>query len=537
MKAWSLRARITLLVSILGTAFFAGLSGLQYWESKRYHDDLSAKMAHFLDDTKALFGNVIDLKTVSLNALSDSFAYWDEVVTLVSTHDQEWAKNNLDSGFQTFEANVIWVTDTKGAPVYYSDTFDTFDVDGLLPSANMIEKWAAGLERPRGFVWTPHGPLQIIGFPVQSTDDPTRMSPAKGFLMSGRLWDEAFLTGIEKLTKTSITIVRGNQAIEPGSYEFVYPLKGMEGETVGNLIVKSSSEAFQTAEGARWVLPAISLVFCALLGGSILFALEVWAIRPIRSIARVLDEKARETLQIAASIQARGDELRAGAAKQTSTIADTNSSAEGVYTLSASTARTARSVEESIERLAQQCTRGVEAMEFLNSSVGRVKQASEEAMTIVRTIDEIAFQTNLLALNAAVEAARAGEAGKGFAVVAEEVRALAVRSAEAAKVTSSTLTRARDETENGARASDEAAAVLGQVVETTREAQQFVSSIASASSQQVASVENIRSFLTAIQHVTGETEEIASQSSETANSLLEGATELTETVEYLQRLL
>ena len=51
----------------------------------------------------------------------------------------------------------------------------------------------------------------------------------------------------------------------------------------------------------------------------------------------------------------------------------------------------------------------------------------------VGVIDGIAAQTNILALNAAVEAARAGDHGRGFAVVAAEVRALAQRSATAAR--------------------------------------------------------------------------------------------------------
>ena len=101
----------------------------------------------------------------------------------------------------------------------------------------------------------------------------------------------------------------------------------------------------------------------------------------------------------------------------------------------------------------QSAQHGAEAVKRMSAAIDDIQKSSNETSKIIKVIDEIAFQTNLLALNAAVEAARAGEAGKGFAVVAEEVRNLAMRSAEAAKNTSGLIEKSVQHAQNGVKIS------------------------------------------------------------------------------------
>ena len=131
----------------------------------------------------------------------------------------------------------------------------------------------------------------------------------------------------------------------------------------------------------------------------------------------------------------------AGAASEQAGAVDQVSSrlqqVDGRTRKNAADALQARSI---IDAATQKTQKGVEAMADLAKAVNDIKASADATAKIVKTIDvQIAFQTNLLALNAAIEAARAGDAGRGFAVVAEEVRSLALRSAEAAKNTATLI--------------------------------------------------------------------------------------------------
>jgi methyl-accepting chemotaxis protein len=113
-----------------------------------------------------------------------------------------------------------------------------------------------------------------------------------------------------------------------------------------------------------------------------------------------------------------------------------------------------------------------------------INDASRKIADIISVIDGIAFQTNILALNAAVEAARAGEQGRGFAVVASEVRALAGRSAEAAKEIKTLINTSVQRVEQGTTLVDQAGITMNEVVTSIKRVTDIMGEISAASSEQ-----------------------------------------------------
>lgn len=129
-------------------------------------------------------------------------------------------------------------------------------------------------------------------------------------------------------------------------------------------------------------------------------------------------------------------------------------------------------------------TRSSEIVRNAIEAMGRIETSSRQIGQIIGVIDEIAFQTNLLALNAGVEAARAGEAGRGFAVVASEVRALAQRSAEAAREIKSLISTSSSQVEDGVALVAQTGKSLGRIVDQVVEANKVVVEIANGAREQ-----------------------------------------------------
>jgi methyl-accepting chemotaxis protein len=160
-------------------------------------------------------------------------------------------------------------------------------------------------------------------------------------------------------------------------------------------------------------------------------------------------------------------------------------------------------------------------------AMGAIEKSAQEISQIIGVIDEIAFQTNLLALNAGVEAARAGEAGKGFAVVASEVRALAQRSAEAAKEIKALIQASTTQVASGVNLVGETGKALTRIVTQVTEIAGIVTEIAASAQEQATGLHQVNTAVNQMDQTTQQNAAMVEESTAASYSLAQEAEKLT----------
>jgi methyl-accepting chemotaxis protein len=223
------------------------------------------------------------------------------------------------------------------------------------------------------------------------------------------------------------------------------------------------------------------------------------------------DQVASAAAQIGTGSQA----LAQGASEQASSLEEISSSLQEMASMTKQNTGNAIEAKGLTENTKQTTHKGVDSMNRLSDAVKAIKSSADQTAKIVKTIDEIAFQTNLLALNAAVEAARAGEAGKGFAVVAEEVRNLAMRSAEAAKNTANLIEESSKNADNGVSLNQEVLRNLSEINAEVNKVSEMMAEIAAGSEQQSQGIDQIN---TAVEQMNQLTQHNAANSEESASA-------------------
>jgi methyl-accepting chemotaxis protein len=197
-----------------------------------------------------------------------------------------------------------------------------------------------------------------------------------------------------------------------------------------------------------------------------------------------------------------------------------------------------RQVAASASTMAQEAAGdAISGGKLMNEAVAAMQSIAATAAkmrSIVEMIDGISFQTNLLALNAGVEAARAGEAGRGFAVVASEVRALAERSAEAAREIAGLIEGSGREVSNGADLVNQTQGALDRIVTKANVLAQTIGTLADSASAQVESIGEVNSTISAIDRATTQNAALVEESTAAAESLSQQASRLSAVVSHFE---
>ena len=250
------------------------------------------------------------------------------------------------------------------------------------------------------------------------------------------------------------------------------------------------------------------------------------AANKLESAVAVIIERASAIGAAAQQISDASDDLSRRTEQQAASLEETAAAVEQI------TATVSRSAEGALEagRMVRAsdgyANEGQNVVNRAVSAMGQIESSSNQISAIIGVIDEIAFQTNLLALNAGVEAARAGDAGRGFAVVASEVRALAQRSAEAAKEIKTLIQASSQQVGQGVNLVNETGEALQKIAAQIGHLTSIAVEIESSSKEQATGLAEVNVAVTQMDQVTQQNAAMVEQSTAASRTLAQDAADL-----------
>jgi methyl-accepting chemotaxis protein len=306
--------------------------------------------------------------------------------------------------------------------------------------------------------------------------------------------------------------------------------------TMANVVDPSKDTAIAEAEATQRASVFMAMAFSVagiLIGIILAVVISRGITKPINRIIESLTQGGEQVGAASNQVSAASQSLAEGASEQASSLEETSSSLEELSGMTKQNADNANQANVLATQAREAADKGNSAMGVMSNAIQEIKNSSDETAKIIKVIDEIAFQTNLLALNAAVEAARAGEAGKGFAVVAEEVRNLAMRSAEAAKNTNELIEGSQKNADNGVAATEEFTGILNEINGSIKKVTDLVAEVSAASNEQAQGIGQVNTAISQIDQVTQQNASNAEESASASEELNAQAQELQRVVSEL----
>jgi methyl-accepting chemotaxis protein len=252
------------------------------------------------------------------------------------------------------------------------------------------------------------------------------------------------------------------------------------------------------------------------------------SVAALKSTLQGITEAASGVSQGSEEIARASDNLAQRTEHQAASIVETAAALEVITTTVQRTAKDARDAAAAVAAAREVALSSGEVVTRAIDAMRQIEATSAQVAQILGVIDEIAFQTNLLALNAGVEAARAGEAGKGFAVVAQEVRALAQRSADAAREIKGFIAQSTQQVGQGVDLVGETGGALGRIAEQIGGIDDLVQAISRAAGEQATGLQEINGAVDQMDRVVQQNAAMVEQATAASRTLKDNARSLFE---------
>jgi len=227
-----------------------------------------------------------------------------------------------------------------------------------------------------------------------------------------------------------------------------------------------------------------------------------------------------------AEISASAEELSRRTEQQAASLEETAAALEEITATVKKTADGAVQARDTVREAKADAEQSGQVVQDAVSAMTGIEKGAREISQIIGVIDEIAFQTNLLALNAGVEAARAGDAGRGFAVVASEVRALAQRSAEAAKEIKTLIAASTRQVGTGVQLVGEAGLALTRIATRVADMNDIIREIAASAQEQATGLNQVNAAVNQMDHMTQQNAAMVEETAAASQNLAQEGEEL-----------
>jgi methyl-accepting chemotaxis protein len=266
---------------------------------------------------------------------------------------------------------------------------------------------------------------------------------------------------------------------------------------------------------------------------------------PMRNDFNQAVEKLKETIQAVVSstsaiqsgateISTASDDLSRRTEQQAASLEETAAALDEITATVKKSADGAKHAREVVSSADQDAKKGAVVVKQAVDAMDAIAKSSGQITQIIGVIDEIAFQTNLLALNAGVEAARAGDAGRGFAVVASEVRALAQRSADAAKEIKGLISTSTTQVDFGVKLVAETGKSLERIIAQVTEINSVVAEIAAGAQEQATALQEVNTAVNQMDQTTQQNATMVEETTAASHSLSRETSQLSSLVDRFQ---